>query len=254
MSECTFTHRVDLIVTLRDALSGNPIMDYQAVFSRDGVPFKLRASETDWLGVNTGRKDFLLGVDVRGYEKTEIRVKYESLDMRLPVVEIPLIPTQNIWSMPPLLTLEGSMKGIEELQAVSLREEDIYFISAGKDSQRISLYNPYRKSLRCHSYAVVDKERQEFEIVTILKTLPDDMVLLSHALKRKFKGNNPLVRPIYGMVLKEGKYLLRVPQSKDSVWIVRFVVEGKVYFQVVDFQKSALSLEKRNLKNTGKRG
>lgn len=254
MSEGTFTHRVDLIVTLRDALSGNPITNYPAAFSKNRVPLRLRAADTDWLGVNIGREDFILGVNVRGFEETEVPVKYENLDTILPAVEIHLVPTQNIWSMPPLLTLEGSIAGMEELQAVSLEETDVYFVSAEKDRCRISLYNPRRKMLRYHSYAVVDKERQEFEIVTVLKTLPDDMVLLKHDLKKKFKGNNPFVRPIYGMVSEEGKYLLRVTKSKESAWLVRLVVEGKEYFQVVDFHNPALSIEERNKKTTRKRG
>lgn len=254
MSESTFTHRVDLIVTLRDAVSGNLLTGYPAVFLRDGEPVRLRAADTDWLLVNSGRNDFILGVNVRGFEKTEIPVQYESLDTRLPTVEIHLVPAQGRWNMPPLLTLEGSMEGIEELQVVSLGETDLYFVSAENDKRRICLYNPRKKMLRYSSYAVVDKERQEFEIVTVLKTLPDDMVLLDHDLKRKFTGNNPFVRPIYGMVSEEGKYLLRVPESTEPVWLVRFVVEGREYFQTVDFHDPVLSVKEKKKKPARKRG
>lgn len=253
MSEGTFTHRIDLIVTLRNAVTGNPVMDDQTAFSWNGVPLKSRAADTCWLFANTGREDFILGVNVRGFEKTEIPVEYHILDARLPAVEIHLVPAQNTWNMPPLLTLEGSMAGIEEIQAVSLKETDLSFVSAKKDECRITLYNPHKKILRYSSYAVVDKERQEFEIVTVLKTLPDDMVLLKHDLKRTFKGDNLFTRPIYGMVSEEGKYLLRVPKHAESSWLVRFVVEGKEYFQSVDFDNPVLLAGERNQK-TRKRG
>lgn len=232
------SHRLDLLVRLKDAVTGNPIADRQAVFWRNQERLWLRMTyDADWAGVDIGRYDFILGVNVRGFERTIVPVKYEVLSQSLPVVEILLIPEQTEWNKPSLLTLEGSLNGIEELQAVPLKGKDLYMVSYQKEVCTISIYNPHKKNLRLSFYAAVNQKRQEFEIFTILKTLPNGMVKIDHDLRKTFDDRSPLVHPVYGMVSGEGRYLIRLPRRGEddkATWILRYVVKGQEYFKTTD--------------------
>lgn len=238
------SHRLDLMVRLSHAVTGNPIADGRAMFWRNQERLRLRmTNDANWVGVDIGRYDFVLGVNVRGFERAVVPVKYEILDQTLPTIEILLIPEQTEWNKLSLLTLEGSLNGIEELQAVPLKGVDLYMVSYQEETCTISLYNPYKKNLRLSLYAVVDQKRQEFEIFTILKTLPDGVVKIDHGLKKSFNARSPLVHPVCGMVYEEGRYLIRLPKQNEddrTTWILRYVVEGREYFQTTDLLEPVL--------------
>lgn len=238
------SHRLDLLVRLNHAVTGNTIADGRAMFFRDRERLKLRmTNDADWVGTDIGRHDFELGVNVRGFEKAVVPVRYEVLDQTMPMVNILLIPEQTEWNKPSLLTLEGSLNGIEELQAVPLKGKDLYAVSYQEEDCTLSLYNPHKKNLRLSFYAIVDQKRQEFEIITVLKTLPDGMVKIDHSLKKSLDGRSPLVHPVYGMVSGEGRYLIRLPGEREDEktnWILRYVVNGKEYFRTTDLSEPGL--------------
>lgn len=251
------SHRLDLLVKLNHAVTGNPIADRRAVFWRNQERLRLRMTDdANWVGADIGRYDFVLGVNVRGFERAIVPVRYEVLDQTLPTIEILLIPEQTEWNGPSLLTLEGSLNGIEELQAVPLKGEDLYMVSYQKEAGTISIYNPHKKNLRLSFYAVVDQKRQEFEIIKILKTLPDGMVKINHGLKKAFDGRSPLVHPVYGMVSGEGRYLIRLPRRGEddkTTWILRYVVKGREYFRTADLLEPVL-LSVNDRRQNRKRG
>lgn len=247
--------RLDLAVRLQNAVTGDPVAGSRPMFQKDGKNFKLKpAGGADWIGVNIGREDFVLGVNVRGFEKTVVPIRYELLDPRLPIVEIPLIPEQTEWDKPSYMTLEGSLDKIEELQAVPLKGGDLYAVSYQKEERTISLYNPHKKMIRLSSYAIVDQKKQEFEIITVLKALPDGKYQLKEDLKKGFEGRSPVVSPVYGMVSQDGSYLIRIPRNRaDTEWILRLVAGGKEHFQTADLLEP-VSLTERRSKQSGKKG
>lgn len=238
------SHRLDLLVRLNHAVTGNPIADGRAMFWRDKKRLRLRMTkDAHWVGTDMGRYDFELGVNVRGFEKAVVPVRYGVLDQTAPSIDILLIPEQTEWNKPSLLTLEGSLCGIEELQAVPLKGEDLYAVSYQEETCTLSLYNPHRKNLRLSFYAIVDQRRQEFEIITILKTLPEGMVKIDHGLKKSLDGRSPLIHPVYGMVSGKGRYLIRLPKGREdekTSWILRYVVNGKEHFCMTDLAEPVL--------------
>lgn len=238
-----FCNRLDLAVRLVDAVDGRAIGEKQATFLRNGKQFMPRLSANGhWLLVNTGREDFLLGVHVRGFEEIWIPVRYKTLSQRLPEIEILLVPKQSAWNVPPLVSLEGKMEGMEELQAVEKREEDLYAVSYDEKDGTLSLYNPHRKKLTQSYYALSCRDWREFEIIRILKQLPKDMVQTDYVPKKAWKGSCSLVHLVHGMVSANGRYLLRLPDNgTDSEWLVRCVVRGEEYFQTINIRHPVLT-------------
>lgn len=245
-----FGSRLDLAVRFVNAVDGSVIREDQAVFFHNKKALKPRQSEhAYWLFADTGRADFILGVNVHGFEKTQITVSYKMLCENLPTMEIPLVPRQSAWNNPPLLTVEGKMEGLEEVQAVAKRESDVYAVSYEERDCKLSLCHSRRTNFADSYYALASSDWQEFEIVRILKKLPADMVQIDHALKKRWQGICFLVHPVYGTVSEEGRYLLRVPvYGKDAGWLARFVVRGKEYFQDFDVRNPIISMEEDNVK------
>lgn len=255
MTKEIVSHRLDLAVRLMNAVTGSPVTDGGTMFLRDGRSLRLkRTNGEEWTGVDTGRENFVLGVNVRGFEKTSVPVRYELLDQNLPLLEIPLIPEQTEWNKPSYLTLEGSLESIEELQAVPLKGGDLYAVSYEENDRMISLYNPHKKILRLSTYAVVNQKSREFELITVLKAAPDGRYQLARGLEKSLDGRSPFVRPVYGMVTYEGQYLIRIPRYKDETeWILRYVADGREYFQTTDL-KEPVSLTVNRRRRTGKKG
>lgn len=237
-----FSHRLDLAARLRDASSGNEIGEQGVIFFQNGKRLNARLSEHGcWLFLDIGRKDFQLFIEAEGFETAQIPVCYGTLDKNLPVVEIPLVPKQNPWHVPALITIAGKLKGIEELQAVAIRETDLYVVSYKEESCLLTLYNPHRKKLSESDYALADSSWREFEIIKVVKRLSDGRIQAARPLKMEWKGNYHLVRPVCGRVSEDGSYLLRVPDyGPDSAWLVRCAVGGKEYFQTIDKGHSTL--------------
>ncbi len=249
------SHRLDLAVRLKNAVTGNPVTGGKAMFLKDGRSLGLKCKGgAEWAGVDTGRENFVLGVNVRGFEKTSVPVRYELLDQKLPLLEVPLIPEQTPWNAPSYLTLEGSLDNIEELQAVPLKGGDLYVVSYEERDRMISLYNPHKKILRLSTYAVVNQKNQEFEMITVLKEAPDGRYQLARRLSKNLDGRSPFVHPVFGMVSCEGQYLIRIPRYKDGTeWILRYVADGREYFRTTDLNESvSLTVNRRG--RTGKKG
>jgi len=237
-----FSHRLDLAVRLRDASSGNEIGEQGVLFFQNGKILNARRSEHGcWLFLDIGRKDFQLFIEAEGFETAQIPVCYGTLDKNLPVVEIPLVPKQNSWHVPALITIAGKLKGIEELQAVAIRETDLYVVSYEGESRLLTLYNPHRITLTEGYYALAKQDWRGFEMIKIVKRLSDGRIQAARPLKLEWRGNYPLVRPVCGRVSEDGSYLLRVPDyGPDSAWLARCAVGGKEYFQTIDERHSTL--------------
>ena len=249
------SHRLDLAVRLTHALTGDPVTDDRAMFCRNGKKLILRLSGgTDWIGVDTGRQNFVLGVNVRGFEKVFVPVRYERMDLTMPMLEIPLIPEQTEWNQSFFVTLEGNLDHLEELQAVPLKGGDLHIISYQEEERSVFLYNPHKNILRFSTYAVVNQKTLEFEIVTVTKAMPDGSCHLAQGLKKSIDGRSYFSRLVYGSVSNEGKYRIRIPRSGDEEeWILRYVVNGKEYFQTTDL-KEPVSFTVNKRKSAGKRG
>ena len=73
-----FGSKLDQLIRLFDTTTGADIDERNVVFKRDGMPVRPEPRDTGtYIFINTGREDFLMRIEVFGYEVYETRVSYE---------------------------------------------------------------------------------------------------------------------------------------------------------------------------------
>ena len=64
-------------------------------------------------------------------------------------------------------------------------------------------------------------------------------------LEQEFFINQPIARVIFGQTTEQGDYVLKVRNEETAQYLVRFVVNGNVFYQKVDFRQEGNFLECR---------
>ncbi|MCR5748250.1 MAG: hypothetical protein K6G03_11130 [Lachnospiraceae bacterium] len=238
MSAFVFGSKLDLLVLLYDTTTGALIEERNIVFKRDGLPVRpeFRAAGT-YIFINTGREDFLMRIEIPGYEVYECRVCYEELDERIPECDVFLMPSENI-SRGNVLSFSGTLPFLKKVEAVRLsmpvcqfheyNKKNSILLVFGNSSGTANLSNKY--------YGILREDKMSYEKIEVEKRISPLSVRLKEPLQEEFASNLPIMRVIFGYVAEDGRYLLRVrDDGGDSRYLVRYEVNEEVKFQVVDF-------------------
>ena len=222
-------HKLDLVVRLIDATTGRPIDEKNTSFARNGIPFRMTEKGGGvYFLINAGREGFELTTNIYGYEAKKTLIDYGELDERMPEKLIRLLPKNA-------LSLEGNLKGISSLCAVRLVTPSCFVNSYDARKNVITLFNPHNLMMRHHEYGILDSDRKSFEAVYVNEEDGLKTIKPVEPLKRTPGINDPIERIIEGDVSGDGRYLLRARDDADTVdLLVRFVVDGREYFQKVE--------------------
>lgn len=238
MAEHVFVHRLTFAVRLVHAVTGQDVSERDVMFLRNRMPLRLRhAQDGLWIAVDMERSGFRMGVKVRGFEETEVSVAYGGISEKDPVLEVFLVPKLTPWNEGELFSLDGTLKGIERLEAVNFSEPDFYVSGYDAKERTLSLFYPHRKRITQKQYGILSKDGQSFEIFTIDEYLPGQVVRLNRRLKNEAGKNAPAAFPIRGTTREDGHYCLRVKKTKSAVWMLHYTVKGKEFFLEMDLQK-----------------
>lgn len=91
--EASISYSVDLIIRLIDTTTGYPVTERQVIFSENGIPVAFLAKEDGvYVGMNMGKTDRELRVQVKGYLECDFSVIYADMVGRYPEVLVYLIP------------------------------------------------------------------------------------------------------------------------------------------------------------------
>ncbi|MBO5551455.1 MAG: hypothetical protein J5966_05800 [Lachnospiraceae bacterium] len=234
-----FGSKLDLLIRLFDTTTGADIDERNVVFKRDGMPVRPepRGMGT-YIFINTGREDFLMRIEVFGYEAYETRVSYEELDERIPECDVFLMPSENTLRGGKVLSFSGTLPFLKKIEAVNLSRPvcQINQFDAksrnmtvfGNASGRVELYDKY--------YALLHDDKKSYEKIEVEKTVSTLSVRLKEALQEEFTSNSPVMRVIFGSVSDAGEYLLRIRDDGSGTrYLVRYEVGDEVRFQEVDF-------------------
>ena len=231
--------KLDLCIRLYDTTTGATVDERNVLFMRDGVPVRPEPRGAGvYVLINTGREDFLMRIEVYGYEKYEISVRYEELDERLPVCYVFLMPSENTQVGKNTLSFSGTLPFLKKIEAVSLSKEICLTGEQNVRTGDISVFHPSggRISLDEECYGLLSKDRTSYERIEIEKMISPKSVRLKRPMEGAFAPNLPIVRIVYGVVREGGEYLLRVQdEGENTKYLVRYEVGEEVRFQVVDF-------------------
>ena len=235
MAEEIFSYQLDLIIRLIDTTTGIPVTEHQAAFLEDGhVLALLERDEGLYVLLNHGRRRTRLHIDVKGYEPVDVSVDYEVLNPKFPELEIPLIPLPRERGFEDLYTLSGTISGLSCVSAVRLEAPVALISGYVQRKQVLKLFTA--KDMAEKTYALVHKDAQQFEEITVAKRIDRLNFKLLKPLEGGFKPEEPLARIIRGRVEEDGTYLLRVRDMGGSnVYLIRFEVDGEAHYEQVNF-------------------
>ena len=228
MEKTIIRYRLDLLIRLVDTTTGAEVEERHVRFYKDGRPMEpVPRGSGSYAFLNCGREDCELQVEAYGYEICRVPIWYETLDSQLPVKEVFLIPSENTGKGAPVITFQGVLPGLEELQAVSIGTAWCNISAFDERKCIMTLFKTHRSPMNDVFYGLIHMDRQDFEPFVVEKELSDQTVKIRSPLQEPFSVNAPIARLIFGSVTQEGEYCLRVrDDSAHLKLLVRYVAQG----------------------------
>lgn len=238
MEVSTIHHKLDLVLQLVDTTTGKSVEEQDVRFFIEGKQcWPIPRGGGNFVFINTGRSDQTLTLKVFGYEDAVINVQYDKLDKVVPLLQVFLIPSENLAKGERLCSLTGTLQGLEEIEAVSLAQSNICFSEFNERKCLMKLFLAKgRLSMENVHYGLISSDGPHYEHFAVASEVPPDMVQLKEPLTETFPINSPISRVIFGNVSPDGSYLIRVRDSAEMLnYLVRYRVNGETHFQIVDF-------------------
>ena len=241
MEEGVIRCKLDLVIRLTDTTTGMAVSEYSAQFTFNKKPIRPRPGDNgNYILVNSGRENGLMQAEVFGYEPSSAYVDYEQLDENMPMIDLFLIPSENMFPDPQdIFTLSGRLEGLSSLEAVHLGRPSSSTREYDPKRRILTIFMPNRRMNMIHSYyGIANIAQGTFEDITIVSDLGGKRVRLKEPLQEEFSPNSPIFRIIFGKVGEDGSYLLRVRNDgKNQKHLIKYVVNGEVRFKTVDFNR-----------------
>lgn len=234
----TIKQSIGLVIRLIDSISGREISERNVLFDLpEEIGSPIARGNGVYLFINMIREDFELEVHVYGYESGRAKIVFQDLDEKMPIQELYLLPLDLPAGGIDILTLRGNMPGIKAIEAVSLNEVTCSIKSYEKRKNIMVVMNPHNFSLSRIHYGLLNLERTRYTKIQIEKELSHTQLQLKGGLEEEWVFNQAIQPIIWGKVSDNGDYMLRVADSKNAVYLVRFEVDDEVFFQKVDFNQ-----------------
>lgn len=236
MDKSIITHRLDLVVSLIDTTTGLAVSERNVAFLSDGkaVPFIFKGFGT-YILMNSDRKDTIYEIEVAGFEKETISVEYGESLKKAPTIYVNLVPKLTSYTYSSLITLEGSLKGIESIDAVELKRNDRLFQSFQPRNNVMNFFGG--GELTEQTYGLINERECYFQTINIRKKLEKLSVMLREPLEGTISVGSPIKRIVKGKILSDDRYLLRVrDDGQETVYLVRYSIEGNEKFKMINFK------------------
>lgn len=235
-----FTHRLDLALRLVDTTSGRNVSGRSTAAFVDGKQVRFgEKGDQVLIFRNLEKRAFRLTITSPLYETAEVDVDLEKLDARLPLLEIHLVPGRNYIPGIELLSVEGTLPGIQELSAVRMGENSCLIREFDPRRRQATVFNPHHLALDRVHYALVDPDRGTCEPFRILRMVNDQTLKLDRVLEMSFRNYFPITPQVLGKTGADGSYCLRLrDDGTQARWLIRWVVDGEARFRTVDFRST----------------
>ena len=235
-----FTHRLDLALRLVDTTSGRNVSGRSTAAFVDGKQVRFgEKGDQVLIFRNLEKRAFRLTITSPLYETAEVDVDLEKLDARLPLLEIHLVPGRNYIPGIELLSVEGTLPGIQELSAVRMGENSCLIREFDPRRRQATVFNPHHLALDRVHYALVDPDRGTCEPFRILRMVNDQTLKLDRVLEMSFRNYFPITPQVLGKTGADGSYCLRLrDDGTQARWLIRWVVDGETRFRTVDFRST----------------
>ena len=231
--------RLDLMVKLFDTTTGASVDEKNVMFMRDGVPVRPESRGAGvYVFINTGREDFLMQIDVYGYDRYRTVIRYEELDEGLPACYVFLMPSENTIRGRNTLSFSGTLPFLKSIEAVNLNRSLCQTGDLNKRTGELSVFSPSGGVAAFDEvlYGLLSADKTNYERIEVEKMISPKSVKLKRTPEGAVAPNLPIARIVYGIVNENGDYILRVQDDGENTrYLVRYEVGEEVRFQEVDF-------------------
>ena len=242
VAHATIHHKLDLALRLVNTVTGSVVEEYNTKFITKLTGIKAIPKQGGvYLFLNIGSEEFEMEVHVYGYEPQKVQIKLSKQQGLMPIHEIYLLPLETPIHED-ILTLRGKLSGIEEIEAVSLSDSICCIKEFDARKRMMSVLN--QRNVRFHHihYGLINQERTEYEHFEVEKEISPQEIKCKQKLEKEFHINQPIVRIIFGQIKDQNEYILRVKNDENAKYLVKYVVDGKTFYQMVDFHEKGVYL------------
>ena len=247
------TAKLSLAVRLLDTTTGKEVTEPDIHFSIDGnMIIPMRKGEGMYVFVNISKEDFLMRIDVRGYDSKESHVIRNELDPRLPIMDVFLMPSEKNRIGGEVLTVKGTLSQLDYIEAIYLNRPIGLFHSTldKKELHKINLLSMTAGGgvkLDKLRYALLDEEGQRYDTFEVEEQDTPTSVIIASPLNREHKLNDKIYRIIYGRAGPDGEFVLKVrDEGNELPYLIRFGVSGKEYYRRLDFHLESGEIDLMN--------
>lgn len=233
--------RLALAIRLIDTTTGREVTDTEIRFVRDGVVQKpMNKGSGIWVFTGEEREDFSLLIEPRGYDPYELEVSYETLDPKLPICDVFLMPSEKNRIGGEVISIKGTLSGLKSIEAVRTDRPLCLFHEVTEKRGVISLSlmpkTPGGKVvLENMRYALMTEDGTRYEVFDITGTQTPTQFIISDHLTDEHKVNDKVGRIIYGRAGPGGEYLLKARDDGSTLpYIIRFTTDKGEYFRTID--------------------
>lgn len=236
MADAVINHRLDLMIRFIDTTTGTAISERTVKLKKNGQDMHMISKGGGiYICINQERENFLLHINIYGYEEKTILIDYSLLDAQMPIRDIYMIPKENN-PRTTVLSLNGIRKGISDIQAVNISSSNVFIQEYDERKRIISLFNPHKLKMQHVFYGIVHNEKEDYEIIQLDKRISYTSVKINPGLQKPFQMNDPVERIIFGSVTENGEYLLRVQDNSNNlIYLVKYTIDGVSKCMKVDF-------------------
>lgn len=231
--------QLSMVIHLIDTTTGNSILESNVSFYGDGVKLStLSRGNGLFLVMNESREKFMLKSVIYGYEENETEIDLNTLERKLPIKEVYLIPKTQRGVNEGLLTLQGVLAGINSIKAVPLYSHHLHTRGYEERKRIITIFNPHKKNLLERNYAIIAKDNTSFEEFVLEKQIDSKSIKICENVTGDCSNDCAITRVVFGETDSEGNYLLRVRDEAQKLpYLIRYEIAGNVYFEQMDFRE-----------------
>ncbi len=238
MAASVFGSRLDLLVRLFDTTTGALVNENIVFFRKNDQMIRpeMRGTGT-YVFINTGRENFLMRIEAKGFDEVETEVDYEALDDHLPALDVFLMPSESTFQRERFFSFSGTLPFLEAIEAVNLSRPVCTLNEYDPKKQILSFFGVNGGKVRLDSvwYGLLNADKTGYEKIRVTDQTSPTSVKLNTPLKEEVTSNLPVMRILFGRVGEDGTYLLRVRNDGGGqVYLVRCVSGDREWFQTVD--------------------
>ncbi len=240
------TAKLTLAVRLVDTTTGRELTETDIrFFFNGGLVHPMKKGSGTYVFVNMGKEDFLMRICAYGYDEEELDIKYETLDPRLPLLDVFLMPSEKNQRGGSVIKINGNLPGLESIEAININRPIAAFqsVATKKEVTKLTLLPMTLGggvALESMAYAMLSKDQMRYEVFTVQEQDAAMSVILKSQLKFEHELNDRIFRIIYGRAGPRGDFILKVRDDEKVLeFLLYFKLNGKEYIRPIDFHSES---------------